>query len=49
VKDANFKLLVASIRQAGRIKRGEAKSAGKREIRIEDVAAIRSKLNKPQP
>jgi putative transcriptional regulator len=48
VRDSDFKLLVASVRQAGRIKRGEVKPARKLEVRAEDVKAIRSKLNKSQ-
>src|ERR1044071_687799 len=48
VKDADFDLLVTSVRQAGRIKRGEVKPARKVEVRPEDVKAIRSKLDKSQ-
>jgi len=48
VKDSDFELLVTSVRQAGRIKRGEAKPARTFEVRAEDVKAIRSKLNKSQ-
>jgi putative transcriptional regulator len=48
VKDTDFDLLVTSVRQAGRIKRGEMKPARKVEVRPEDVKAIRSKLDKSQ-
>jgi putative transcriptional regulator len=48
VKDADFDQLVTSVRQAGRIKRGEVKPARKFEVRAEDVKAIRTKLNKSQ-
>ena len=48
MKDADFELLVTSVKQAGRIKRGEMKPARKVEVRPEDVKAIRSKLDKSQ-
>lgn len=48
MKDTDFELLVTSVRQAGRIKRGEMEPARKVEIRPEDVKAIRSKLDKSQ-
>jgi len=48
VKDADFELLVTSVKQAGRIKRGEMKPARKVEVRPDDVKAIRFKLGKSQ-
>jgi putative transcriptional regulator len=48
VKDTDFDLLVTSVRQAGRIKRGEMEPARKVEVRPEDVKAIRSRLDKSQ-
>ena len=48
MKDADFELLVASVRQAGRIKRGEMKPARKVELRPEDVKAIRHRLARSQ-
>ena len=48
MKDTDFELLVTSVRQAGRIKRGEMKPARKVEVRPEDVKAIRSRLDKSQ-
>jgi len=48
VKDADFDLLVTSVKQAGRIKRGEMEPARKMEVGPEDVKAIRSKLDKSQ-
>jgi putative transcriptional regulator len=48
VKDADFELLVTSVRQAGSIKRGEMEPARKVEVRPEDVKAIRSNLDKSQ-
>lgn len=44
----DFKKLVASVRQAGRVKRREAKPSRVFEIRPEDIRAIRAKLNKSQ-
>lgn len=48
MKDSDFDLLVTSVRQAGRIKRGEMEPARKFEVSAEDVKAIRAKLNKSQ-
>jgi putative transcriptional regulator len=48
VKDADFQQLLASVKEAGRIKRGEQEPAGKFEVRAEDVKAIRAKLEKSQ-
>ena len=48
MKDSDFELLVTSIRQAGRIRRGEMAPACKFEVRAEDVKAIQIKLTKSQ-
>lgn len=48
MKETDFEILVTSVRQAGRIKRGEMAPARKVEVRPEDVKAIRSKLDKSQ-
>lgn len=48
MKSSDFELLVTSVRQAGRIKRGEMKPARRFEVRAGDVKAIREKLNKSQ-
>jgi putative transcriptional regulator len=48
VKDSDFQQLLASVKEAGRIKRGELEPARKFEVRAEDVKAIRAKLNKSQ-
>lgn len=48
MKDSDFELLVTSVRQAGRIRRGEMEAARRFEVRAEDVKAIRAKLNKSQ-
>ncbi len=48
MKDSDFEQLVESVRQAGRIRRGEMEPARKFEVRAEDVKAIRAKLNKSQ-
>ncbi len=48
MKDSDFELLVTSVRQAGRIRRGEMAPARKFEVRAEDVKAIRTKLDKSQ-
>jgi putative transcriptional regulator len=48
VKDTDFEQLVTSVRQAGRIRRGEMEPARRFEVRAEDVKAIRVKLNKSQ-
>lgn len=39
MKDADFELLITSVRQAGRIKRSEIKPARKIEVQPEDVKA----------
>ena len=48
MKDSDFQQLLASVKEAGRIKRGEQKPARKFEVRAEDVKAIRAALNKSQ-
>jgi putative transcriptional regulator len=48
MKDTDFEQLVASVKEAGRIKRGEAQPARKFEVRPEDVKAIRVGLDKSQ-
>jgi len=48
VKKAHFDQLVESIRQAGRIRRGEAKPSREFCFAPTDVKAIRSKLGKSQ-
>jgi putative transcriptional regulator len=48
VKDSDFQQLLASVKEAGRIKRGEQEPARKFEVRAEDVRAIRAKLDKSQ-
>lgn len=48
MKDSDFEQLIASVREAGRIKRGETAPARAFEVRAEDVKAIRAKLNKSQ-
>jgi putative transcriptional regulator len=48
VKDSDFQELLASVKEAGRIKRGEQEPARKFEVRAEDVKAIRAKLDKSQ-
>jgi putative transcriptional regulator len=48
VNDSDFQQLLSSVREAGRIKRGEQKPARKFEVKAEDVKAIRAKLNKSQ-
>jgi putative transcriptional regulator len=48
VNDADFQQLLASVKEAGRIKRGEQAPARKFEVRAEDVREIRSKLGKSQ-
>jgi hypothetical protein len=49
MKDTDFELLVTSVRQAGRTKRGEMKPARKVEVRLADVKAIRSKFDRQCP
>ena len=41
MKDSDFHQLLASVKEAGRIKRGEQEPARKFEVRAEDVKAIR--------
>ena len=48
MKDSDFEQLVTSVKQAGRIKRGELEPARKFEVKAENVKAIRAKLNKSQ-
>jgi putative transcriptional regulator len=48
MKDADFELLITSVKQAGQIKRGEIEPARKFAVNAEDVKAIRAKLNKSQ-
>ena len=48
MKGSDFELLIASVKQAGRIKRGEMEPARRSEVKAEDVKAIRAKLNKSQ-
>jgi putative transcriptional regulator len=48
VNDSDFQQLLASVKEAGRIKRGEQEPARKFEVRAEDVKAIRAKLDKSQ-
>lgn len=48
MKDSDFQQLLASVKEAGRIKRGEQEPAGRFEVRAEDVKAIRAKLEKSQ-
>ena len=48
MNDTDFNKLTASIRQAGRIKRGLAKPSRLRNISPADVRAIRVRLNKSQ-
>jgi hypothetical protein len=40
VKDTDFQQLLTSVKEAGRIKRGEQEPARKFEVRAEDVRAI---------
>lgn len=49
MNDSDFQQLLASVREAGRIKRGKQEPARKFEVRAEDVKAIRAKLNESQP
>jgi putative transcriptional regulator len=48
MKKAEFNQLLTSVRQAGRIRRGDAKPARTFEFRPADVRAIRAKLQKTQ-
>ena len=48
MKESDFEKLVESVRDAGRIRRGEVEPARRFEVRAEDIKAIRSKLDKSQ-
>jgi len=48
VKQKGFGRLIASVKQAGAIRRGQLKVRRETEFRPEDVRAIRSKLEKSQ-
>jgi putative transcriptional regulator len=48
MRETDFDKLVASVRQAGKIKRGEIEPARKLEIQAEDVKAIRASVHKSQ-
>lgn len=48
MKEAAFRELVASVRQAGRIRRGRLKAGRTREFRPADVRAVRAKLGASQ-
>jgi putative transcriptional regulator len=48
VNDSDFEQLIASVKEAGQIKRGELEPARKFEVKAEDVKAIRARLNKSQ-
>jgi putative transcriptional regulator len=48
VKQKDFDRLVASVKQAGAIRRGQLKPGRMTEFRPEDVRAIRGKLEKSQ-
>jgi putative transcriptional regulator len=48
MNDSDFQQLLASVKEAGRIKRGEQEPARKFEVSAEDVKAIRAKLDKSQ-
>jgi putative transcriptional regulator len=48
VKQKDFDRLIASVKQAGAIRRGQLKVRRETEFRPEDVRAIRSKLEKSQ-
>jgi putative transcriptional regulator len=48
MNDSDFQQLLASVKEAGRIKRGEQQPARKFEVKAEDVKAIRAKLDKSQ-
>jgi putative transcriptional regulator len=48
VKEAAFRELVASVRQAGRIRRGRLKAGRTTEFRPTDVQAVRAKLGASQ-
>ena len=48
MKDSDYQQLLASVKEAGRIKRGEQRPARKFEVKAEDVKAIRARLNRSQ-
>ena len=48
MNDSDFEQLLASVKEAGGIKRGEQEPARKFEVKAEDVKAIRAKLDKSQ-
>ncbi len=48
MKDVDFKKLVASVKQAGRIKSGKAKPSRRFEFKPDDVKSIRVKLGLSQ-
>jgi putative transcriptional regulator len=48
MKQTDFKRLVASVKQAGAIRRGQLKPGRVTELQAEDVRAIRNKLAKSQ-
>lgn len=48
MKQKDFDRLIASVKQAGAIRRGQLKVRRETEFRPEDVRAIRSKLEKSQ-
>ena len=48
MREQDFKRLVASVRQAGRIKRRQMRPSRVFEFRPEDIRAIRAKLHKSQ-
>jgi putative transcriptional regulator len=48
MKQKDFERLVASVKQAGAIRRGQLKPGRVTELQAEDVRAIRSKLAKSQ-
>ncbi len=48
MKQKDFDELVKSVRQAGRIRRGDARPSRKFSYRAADIAAIRGRLNKSQ-
>ena len=48
MNDADFKKLVTSIKQAGRIRRGKAAPTRKHDFRPDDVKAIRARLGLSQ-
>ena|GEM_PF-2256673 len=47
MNDSDFQQLLASVKEAGRIKRGEQEPARKFEVKAEDVKAIRASWTSP--